>query len=468
MNTFSGSDRPPHPSVRFPSRHFMSEYKSPEYLKDADQPTDRVRCPIHGFIRYSPNERLVIDSAYFRRLRHIRQLGLTEYAYPGANHTRFEHSLGVMEVATAMFDSLAAKKGKTMEDELSQVEWYSGEPLRKARQVVRLAALLHDTGHAPFSHAAEKVFHKEGHEALSIKVVTDPDLLGTLIDSIWPQGTASQVAALLSSDPLQPQLQFLRNIISGEIDADRTDYLLRDSYHCGVEYGKFDHRRMIGCLTLRQAPGGGLEIAIESDGIHTVEALILARFQMNAQVYFHRIRRVYDHFLIEYHKILHAEGGLPSGGVLDLNDVVLMSRMFEDARSDLNGERQVLARRIIDRKHPRQVYDTGDNADEDDFLAIKSLETELRDRYTDVYFFVDDMGGKPVSIHKLFVKGDAPGVSRRLTVFEKDGTEQQIGEKSKILAKIPKDFMCFRVFADCPDEAARKDISDFIAGKLRN
>lgn len=446
----------------------MAEYRDPEYLSENDHPTDRVRCPIHGFIRYSVNERRVIDSAFFSRLRFIRQLGLTEYAYPGANHTRFEHSLGVMEMATAMFDSLAAKKGEMMSGELCQVEWYADEPLRKARQVVRLAALLHDTGHAPFSHAAEKVFHKEGHETLSIKVVTDADKLGGLIDSIWPVGTAAQVAALLSSEPLEPQLQFLRNIISGEIDADRTDYLLRDSYHCGVEYGKFDHRRMIGCLTLRQATGGGLEIAVESDGIHTVEALILARFQMNAQVYFHRIRRVYDHFLIEYHKLLHAEGGLPAGGVLDLNDVVMLSQMFDDARSDVDGARQNLARRIIERKHPRQVYDTGDNADEDDFLAIKALEKELRDKYTDVYFFVDDMGGKPVSIHKLFVKGDAPGVSRRLTVFEKDGTEKQIGEKSKILAKIPKDFMCFRVFADCPDEAKKKEISDFITGKLRN
>jgi len=446
----------------------MAEFRDPEYLSENDHPTDRVRCPIHGFIRYSVNERRIIDSTFFSRLRFIRQLGLTEYAYPGANHTRFEHSLGVMEMATAMFDSLAAKKGGMMAGELGQVEWYADEPLRKARQVVRLAALLHDTGHAPFSHAAEKVFHKEGHETLSIKVVTDADKLGGLIDSIWPVGTAAQVAALLSSEPLEPQLQFLRNIISGEIDADRTDYLLRDSYHCGVEYGKFDHRRMIGCLTLRQATGGGLEIAVESDGIHTVEALILARFQMNAQVYFHRIRRVYDHFLIEYHKLLHAEGGLPAGGVLDLNDVVMLSQMFEDARSDVDGERQNLARRIIERKHPRQVYDTGDNADEDDFLAIKALEKELREKYTDVYFYVDDMGGKPVSIHKLFVKGDAPGVSRRLTVFEKDGTEKQIGEKSKILAKIPKDFMCFRVFADCPDEAKRKEISDFIAGKLRN
>ena len=90
----------------------MSEYRDPQYLNDEDTPTDRVRCAIHGFIRYSANERQIIDSSFYRRLRFIRQLGLTEYAYPGANHTRFEHSLGVMAMATAMFDSLAAKREK--------------------------------------------------------------------------------------------------------------------------------------------------------------------------------------------------------------------------------------------------------------------------------------------------------------------------------------------------------------------
>ena len=138
--------------------------------------------------------------------------------------------------------------------------------------------------------------------------MTRKEMLGGLIDDTWGEGMAVQVANLLVSDEakgdLPPQVLFLKDIISGHIDADRTDYLVRDSHHCGVEYGRFDHRRLIECLNLRRMDGGGLEIAIEIDGIHIVEALIMARFQMNAQVYFHRIRRIYDHFLIEYHRAL--------------------------------------------------------------------------------------------------------------------------------------------------------------------
>ncbi|MEQ1933095.1 MAG: HD domain-containing protein [Fimbriimonadaceae bacterium] len=445
----------------------MVEYRDPEYLSDEDHPTDRVRCPIHGFIRYSANERAVIDSRYFRRLRHIRQLGLTEYAYPGANHTRFEHSLGVMEMATAMFDSLAAKKGEMIEEELAQLPWYVVNTLAKARQVVRLAALLHDTGHAPFSHAAEKVFHKEGHETLSVKIVLDPSMLGTLIDETWGGGTATQVASLLKTDKagsdLPPQLLFLKSIISGEIDADRTDYLLRDSYHCGVEYGRFDHRRLIECLTLRKVPGGGLEVAISRDGIHTVEALIMARFQMNAQVYFHRIRRIYDYFLIEYHKALVEAKAVPSEDVLDLNDVVMMNLMFSDAKSEEEGPRKFFASRIVDRRHPKIVHETGDDADIKSLREAQRIANALINKYTDVYIVLDDMGGKPITIHKIYVDGDQSNEAVELVVFGKDGTEKQVGEESRILSRIPKSFMCVRIFADADSEEHRLEIEAYVA-----
>lgn len=450
----------------------MSEYREPAYLSANDNPTDRVRCPIHGFIRYSPNERLVIDSRYFRRLRFIRQLGLTEYAYPGANHTRFEHSLGVMEMATAMFDSLASKRGETMEKELAQLPWHAENTLARARQVIRLAALLHDTGHAPFSHAAEKVFHKEGHEALSVKVVSDPAHLRDQIDSTWVEGMADQVADLLRTDKgiseFPPQLQFLKSIISGEIDADRTDYLLRDSYHCGVEYGRFDHRRLIECLTIRPVPGGGLEVAIGRDGIHTVEALIMARFQMNAQVYFHRIRRIYDHFLIEYHRALSESGALPSNDVLELNDVVMMSQMFEDAKSAPAGARKEFSTRIVQRRHPKVIYETGDDADIKSLREVRRLAQALKDKYTDVYMVVDDMGGKPITIHKIYVDGDQSNEAVELVVFGKDGTEKQVGEESRILSRIPKSFMSFRIFADAESDDQRREMEEFIASQRRS
>lgn len=474
----------------------MSEYRAPAYLSPEDNPTDRVRCPIHGFIKYSPNERLIIDSPYFRRLRHIRQLGLTEYAYPGANHSRFEHSLGVMAMASAMFDSLAAKKGETMEQELKQVPWFAENTLAKARQVVRLAALLHDTGHPPFSHGAEHMWSPGGHEEWSIKVVKDPEFLGKLIDATWVDGMAEQVANLLVSDEskgdLPPQSMFLKDIISGHIDADRTDYLLRDSHHCGVEYGRFDHRRLIECLTLRQLSGGGVEIAIEADGIHMVEALIMARFQMNAQVYFHRIRRIYDHFLIEYHDALDKSAdGLPRDDVLLLNDVTMMNRMYSDVANPAEGwetswkegytgeeaadeavalrKRAYFAKRILERNHPKVVFQTGDFANAKALDEARRVAKALKEEYTDVYIYLDEMGKKPVAIHKFEVPDgdDLDFKGAEFMVIDKVGQEKLVTADSKVLSRIPRGFRCLRLFADVANQAQKEEIEAFVA-KVRS
>src|SRR5229473_365191 len=106
-----------------------SPFRQPEYLTANDEPRHRIRCPAHGFIRFSENERKIIDHWIFRRLRHIRQLALTEMVYPGATHTRFEHSLGVLELATRAFDQLAATRGELLEKNLKKVAELAQEPL---------------------------------------------------------------------------------------------------------------------------------------------------------------------------------------------------------------------------------------------------------------------------------------------------------------------------------------------------
>src|SRR6516225_4308889 len=104
-------------------------FRQPSYLTEMDVPSYRIRCPIHGFIRFSENERRIVDHWIFRRLRHIRQLALTEMVYPGATHTRFEHSLGVMELATRSFDQIAATRGALLEANLKKVAELEKEPL---------------------------------------------------------------------------------------------------------------------------------------------------------------------------------------------------------------------------------------------------------------------------------------------------------------------------------------------------
>ena len=123
------------------------------YLMAHDEPTEVVRCPVHGFIRYAKNERAIIDHRVFQRLRHIRQLGVGHLVYPGAMHSRFEHSLGVMELVTRVFDTLKMRHRRTLEKELRTVPELHDNTLPRARQIARLLALLHDVGHPPFSHA---------------------------------------------------------------------------------------------------------------------------------------------------------------------------------------------------------------------------------------------------------------------------------------------------------------------------
>jgi HD superfamily phosphohydrolase len=186
-NVFVGSSI--HDNAGFPSTRLPRRRGPPRY---------RIRCPIHGFIRFSEHEREVIDHPLFRRLRWIRQLALTELVYPGATHTRFEHSLGVLEVATRTFDALARSRGEVMEATFGTVEQLRDRPLAKARQLVRLAALLHDTGHCCFSHAAEEVIQKDSdHESLTVQILREPTLLGGVLNRLFFPDCAELTANLI-------------------------------------------------------------------------------------------------------------------------------------------------------------------------------------------------------------------------------------------------------------------------------
>jgi HD superfamily phosphohydrolase len=264
-----------------------------------------IRCPIHGFIKLNEWERDIVDHPVFQRLRRIRQLAWTEAVYPGAAHTRFEHSLGVMHSATLMFDAIVNKADcrEILEHELN----FNTSGIEKDRQVVRLAALLHDVGHAPFSHAAEalmprnahtnKPFRHEDYSAAAVRL-----LMTDVIDR-HPQSenfgiTAAQVADFIERKSTLGRQIFWHELLSGQFDADRADYLLRDSHHLGVAYGKYDLHRLIATITIA-LDDDTPRIAVERGGLHAAEALILARYLMFTQVYFQHTRRIFDHHLEE-------------------------------------------------------------------------------------------------------------------------------------------------------------------------
>ncbi|MFZ5480702.1 MAG: HD domain-containing protein [Myxococcota bacterium] len=222
----------------------------------------RVRDPIHGFVGLTPLEAALVDTRAFQRLRRVRQLGLTHLVYPGAEHSRFPHGLGACHVAGQLAATLAAEG------------WTHDVAL------VRVAALLHDLGHPPFSHAGEKGVR---HERMTLRLVRE----GEVADVLAAHGVDPEAVAALIEGKGDAAACAL---VSGQMDADRMDYLLRDARMCGVRYGEYDLPRLVESVTI--APDGGL--AVRRAGLHAVEGLLLARYSMFQQVYFHRTRRLLD------------------------------------------------------------------------------------------------------------------------------------------------------------------------------
>ena len=365
---------------------------------------------------------------------------MTYLVYPGAMHSRFEHSLGVMELATQAFDLLALKHREKLVEELKQVPELSEGTLARARQTVRLMALLHDVGHPAFSHAAESTIPGGDHEKLSVHIIES--VVGPEIDKTFFEGASSLLKRLMEKSQ---ELTFMREFVASQMDMDRTDYLRRDSIHCGVEYGVFDSRRLIDSLTVIVNPDSGrLQLGIQRGGEHTFEALILARYQMNTQVYLHRIRRIYDYYLTEYMKLWGAENHKTFEDVLKHDDTSVLMEIRRDSQSD--NDRTKWAKRIVERNHHRRVLETGDYADEQRLRRMTRVNRELQQKYPDIDFYLDDAKH---DIHKLTVPGEQdPQKVEDLYIAEKDGKLKVLTEDSAIIGKIPKRVRTVRIFAD--------------------
>jgi HD superfamily phosphohydrolase len=252
----------------------------------------RIRDPIHGFVELRhATERLAIDTPRFQRLRGIRQLAMTHLVYPGTLHTRFEHSMGVCHIA----GRLAAELEEAFDEE--QVT------------IVRAAALLHDIGHGPFSHVSENVLDDRNkirgvHEAISVAIVrTDTELHAALGKDV-----CLQAADLIAHEGAYEVRSALRDIVTGPSDADKLDYLLRDSYFAGVSYGTYDLQRLIDTVDVINPGGAESYLGFKADGLWAVEGLLVARHHMFRQVYSHKTRVATD-ILVERALSLGIEDG---------------------------------------------------------------------------------------------------------------------------------------------------------------
>ena len=327
-----------------------------------------IRDPIHIFVHLDSDERAVVDSRPFQRLRHIHQLALTYLLYPAATHKRFEHSLGVMELAGRVFDVVTNPANVTDQFRKSLPDISNGNALSYWRRVVRIAALCHDMGHLPFSHAAEKQLLPAGwnHERLTRAIIRSPEM-EVILNRMTPPLRPEDVEKLAVGQKEAKDLTFstwetiLSEIIVGDaFGVDRIDYLLRDSYHAGVAYGRFDHFRLIDTLCILPSGEGGLAqptLGVEEGGLRSAEALLLARYYMYSQVYFHPVRRIYDIHLKDF---LAAD--LPSGKFLtdleshlQITDNEVNSRILSAAR-DSTVPGHDAARRIVGHKHYKVLY----------------------------------------------------------------------------------------------------------------
>lgn len=226
-----------------------------------------LRDPIHEYIHV--NLQLIwdlINAQEMQRLRRIHQLGVSMMVYHTAEHSRFSHSLGVYEVARRMIVEVVG-----LQEKLSEFE-----------QVALLcSALLHDVGHGPFSHAFENVSQVH-HERLSIQLITTQSHINTILNNAHPD-LATTIAQILNHTYTKP---LLSQIISGPIDADRMDYLLRDAYFTGTSYGQFDLERILRTLRVE-----GDRLVVKESGVHAVEDYIMARYHMYWQIYYHPVSR---------------------------------------------------------------------------------------------------------------------------------------------------------------------------------
>jgi HD superfamily phosphohydrolase len=331
------------------------------------------RDPIHVFIRLDHDERRVVDAFEFQRLRHVHQLALSHLVYPGATHRRFEHCLGVMELAARVYNVVTEPRNLRSLPEPTQRELPRDEAaMTYWRRALRMGAMCHDLGHLPFSHAAEHELLPAGwdHERLSVAVIQSEPMRGiwkSMKPPLDPDDVTKIAVGLKARKyPETKDLTFsdwdllLAEIVVGNaFGVDRMDYLLRDSHHAGVSYGRFDHYRLIDTLRILPKAVGSDEptLGVEEGGIHAAEALLIARRSMFTQVYFHPVRRIYDIHLKDFLKEWLPGGVFPTTVPqhLAMTDNEVVAAMYKAAAAP--GDRlHTLARRIICREHFKVVY----------------------------------------------------------------------------------------------------------------
>jgi HD superfamily phosphohydrolase len=274
-----------------------------------------IRDPIHGYIELDELALALIDTPEMQRLRRIKQLGFANLVYPGANHTRFEHSLGTFYLAELFSKKISIE--------------------RERKDLVRAAALLHDIGHGPYSHATEQLLQRylrRGHE--DIVFILKKSEISEVLDKFGLN--AIEIARSIDGKISYGQ------ILNSELDVDKMDYLVRDAYYTGVAYGLVDIERLIRQMKIHEE-----KLVVLERGIQAAESLLVSRFLMHPAVYFHHVSRIAERMFVRALEFMVEGGELKAEELKRLDDYQIWERMHRA---------QGYAREMIKRIEERRLF----------------------------------------------------------------------------------------------------------------
>lgn len=360
-------------------------------VKDFLYADKKIYDSVHGFIPFDEYEKELIDSLPFQRLHYIHQLGIAYLVYPGATHTRFEHSLGVMSLASLMFEIICKS---VRPDVFHFVPRKGSSDFLYWRRVLRMAALCHDLGHLPFSHVAEKdLLGSSGHEYWTLKIIDSPylapvwdklrktpayleDLIERdIVEDIKKISVGEAKWKQLTGKTFTPWERIVSELITGDFfGADRIDYLLRDAKSTGVAYGLFDYHQLIESLRILPSVDRGadeLQLGIDENGLEASEALLLARHFMHRRVYQYSSVKAYNFHLRRYMLANYAKKLDSVEEFLALSDTDVITALNKAAKDPkLPGHAD--AQCVIFRQHRFRAIALADSVTEEDMKKFKS------------------------------------------------------------------------------------------------
>ena len=466
---------------------------SPAVESPTEAGTKVLRDPVHDLIYLGLEDRWaldLIDAKEFQRLRRIRQLGVAHLVYPGAEHTRFTHSLGVFNFARRILRKLASRH----ENEADVVQ-----ALRDSGRTVKVAALLHDLGHGPFSHVFERVFRDEDvevtkHDEWTCRIIRDEETeihqqLCSVLDVY-----IDDVCSLIFDNEGQPTDPYLKDIVSSQLDADRMDYLLRDSLMTGSRYGQFDSEWVLNALAIGEVVFGDESIrklCLDArKGMGAIEGLLFARSLMHSHVYGHKTTRAYEAELVQtlrlavrlsadlpddtpapIRRLLERKGDVTVKEYLMLDDDVMWWALRRWAVGDgspagnepLARALQRHAKRLVRRHRP---WKTEDLPDQEKVVRAKRLCKRLADSEDPLQFecYIDNLDDLPYKDYRYLHRAsgdDEQAFFREIFLLQKDRRAEPLSEcsKSPILEGLMKGHRLCRF---CYDREHSEEFSGYL------